>query len=74
MVFSLYISSETVRHLYSKPQLLWLVCPLIIFWMGRVLILTHRREMPDDPIVFALKDRVSFAVLAAAVAAVLAAI
>lgn len=73
-VFSLYISSETVRRLYSQPQLLWLICPLLTYWIGRVLILAHRRQLPDDPIVFALTDRVSFAVVAVMVAIIMLAI
>lgn len=73
-VFSLYISSDTVRRLYSHPQLLWLICPLLIYWIGRVLILAHRREMHDDPIVFAITDKVSIGAVAVAVAIVLMAI
>ena len=55
-VFALYISSDTVRHLYRHPQLLWLVCPILIYWLGRGLLMAHRRLMDDDPIVFALRD------------------
>lgn len=73
-VFSLYISSDTVRRLYSHPQVLWLICPLLMYWIGRVLILAHRREMNDDPIVFAIGDKVSLAVVVLSVAIVLIAI
>jgi 4-hydroxybenzoate polyprenyltransferase len=55
-VFTMYISSETVRQLYRQPLWLWLVCPILIYWIGRVLMLAHRRMMDDDPVVFALKD------------------
>jgi 4-hydroxybenzoate polyprenyltransferase/phosphoserine phosphatase len=58
-VFALYISSDAVRPLYHHPKLLWLICPILIYWIGRVLTMAHRRLMDDDPIVFALKDRVS---------------
>lgn len=58
-VFTLYISSETVRSLYAHPQLLWLICPILMYWLGRVLMLAHRRLMDDDPILFATRDRVS---------------
>ena len=58
-VFALYISSDAARDLYSNPQLLWLVCPILMYWMGRALIMAHRRLMDSDPVVFALKDRVS---------------
>jgi len=55
-VFALYISSETVHRLYRHPAALWLICPIIMYWLGRVLIMAHRRTIDDDPIMFALKD------------------
>lgn len=62
IVFALYLSSDTVRMLYAHSSLLWLICPLLIYWMSRTLMMSHRRLMHDDPIVFALTDRVSWAV------------
>jgi 4-hydroxybenzoate polyprenyltransferase/phosphoserine phosphatase len=58
-VFALYISSDTVRHLYRHPKALWLICPILMYWLGRALLMAHRRLMDDDPIVFALKDWIS---------------
>jgi 4-hydroxybenzoate polyprenyltransferase/phosphoserine phosphatase len=58
-VFALYISSDAVNQLYSRPEVLWLVGPLLIYWIARALMLASRRQMDDDPVVFALKDRVS---------------
>lgn len=55
-VFALYVSSDTVRHLYHRPQFLWLICPILMYWIARILMLSHRRLMEDDPVVFALKD------------------
>ena len=57
-IFALYISSATVVANYSRPKLLWLICPLLLYMLGRELMMAHRREMHDDPIVFALTDRV----------------
>ena len=59
-VFALYASSPAVGALYRRPNLLWLVCPILIYWFARILLLAHRREMNEDPIVFALLDSVSF--------------
>jgi 4-hydroxybenzoate polyprenyltransferase len=73
-VFALYISVETTNPLYSRPEILWLVCPLLIYWIGRALMLAHRREMDDDPVVFAIEDRTSLVTMAAAVAIILLAI
>jgi hypothetical protein len=39
---------------------LWLACPLLLYWISRMLLLSHRRLLPDDPIIFALRDRVSW--------------
>jgi 4-hydroxybenzoate polyprenyltransferase len=74
VVFALYISSDAMATLYSRPELLWLVCPVLMYWIGRALMLAHRREMDDDPVVFALKDRVSLATVAVALGVVLVAI
>lgn len=61
IVLTLYLSSDTVRALYARPSILWLACPLLIYWISRMLMLSHRRLLHDDPIVFALKDKVSWA-------------
>lgn len=55
-VFALYVSSDAVRQLYLHPKALWLVCPLLMYWLARALMMAHRRLMDDDPISFALKD------------------
>jgi 4-hydroxybenzoate polyprenyltransferase len=64
IVFALYISSDAVRPLYQHPKALWLVCPILIYWLSRALMMAHRRLMDDDPIVFALRDWNSYLALA----------
>lgn len=64
LVMALYIQSPDVSKLYTRPEWLWPACPLVMFWISRVWLLTHRGEMPDDPILFALKDFASYALLA----------
>jgi 4-hydroxybenzoate polyprenyltransferase/phosphoserine phosphatase len=59
LVFTLYINSPAVMPLYSSPVLLWLVCPLLVYWLTRLLMLAHRGQMHDDPVVFAMQDRTS---------------
>jgi 4-hydroxybenzoate polyprenyltransferase len=73
-VLALYISSDAVRQIYGRPELLWLLCPVITYWLCRVLLLARRGEVHDDPIVFALKDRGSFATLGVVALTVLLAI
>lgn len=59
LVLALYVSSTTSTGLYSEPRLFWLVCAILLYWISRAAIISHRGEMDDDPIVFAIKDRVS---------------
>jgi 4-hydroxybenzoate polyprenyltransferase/phosphoserine phosphatase len=59
MVLALYIHEQSSTSLYAHPQLIWLACPLLLFWITRVWVLTHRGEMHDDPVVFAIRDRAS---------------
>jgi 4-hydroxybenzoate polyprenyltransferase len=72
-VLALYVSSETVRQLYSHPWVLWFICPVMMYWLGRVLVLTHRQAMDEASIMFALKDKVSWLTLATLTALVFAA-
>jgi 4-hydroxybenzoate polyprenyltransferase/phosphoserine phosphatase len=59
LVLALYINGETVLRLYSRPEVMWLTVPILLYWITRVWIKTHRGLMHDDPVLFALKDRVS---------------
>lgn len=59
MVLALYTNSDPVIHLYKRPEMLWGICLVLLFWNSRVAILTQRGEMHDDPLVFAARDRVS---------------
>ncbi|WP_207461068.1 UbiA family prenyltransferase [Azospirillum sp. SYSU D00513] len=59
LVLALYIHSPEVTTLYQRPGLLWFGGLVLVYWLCRILILTHRGEMNDDPVVFAATDRVS---------------
>ncbi|CAA9562190.1 MAG: Integral membrane protein [uncultured Truepera sp.] len=67
LVVALYINSPEVSELYRTPELLWLLCPLLVYWVSRVWLLARRGQMHDDPVIFALRDRVSYVVGACAV-------
>jgi len=68
LVLALYVSSDKVRQLYTHPYLFLLICPLFLYWISRVWLLTHRGEMSDDPVLFAIRDRASYVVGALALA------
>ena len=69
LVIALYVRSEDVVSLYAKPFGIWLVIPILLFWVSWVWLKAARGEMHDDPIVFAAKDRTSL-VLAALIVGV----
>lgn len=59
LVLALYIREQSTVALYSNPEVLWLACPVLLFWITRVWMLTHRGQMHEDPVVFAARDWVS---------------
>jgi 4-hydroxybenzoate polyprenyltransferase len=63
VVFGLFISAPQTQMRYATPELLWAVAIGIIYWLGRMWIKTSRGEMHDDPIVYVIKDRISYLVL-----------
>jgi 4-hydroxybenzoate polyprenyltransferase len=63
VVMALYINSTDSQALYRHNKPLWLVCPLLLYWISRIWLLTTRSQMHDDPVVFALRDRLSLVVL-----------
>jgi 4-hydroxybenzoate polyprenyltransferase/phosphoserine phosphatase len=74
LVLALYINSPEVTALYARPKMIWLLCVLVLYWISRVWMKAQRGEMHDDPVVFALKDRISLAVGLLAVIATAAAV
>jgi 4-hydroxybenzoate polyprenyltransferase len=57
MVLALYIQDQSTISQYRHPQLIWLACPLLLYWITRAWMITHRGWMHEDPVVFAIKDR-----------------
>jgi len=73
LVACLYINSQTGAALYRNPEFLWLLCPMLLYWVSRAWLMAHREQMHDDPLVFAARDRVSLVLLfVGAIAAYLA--
>ncbi len=71
LVFALYINSEKVTMLYQSPLILWMICPLLLYWITRVWFLAKRLQMFDDPVHFALADKVSWFIVACTTALML---
>ena len=62
LVLALFISSPESLGKYTYPVILWLLCPLMAYWVSRLWLKTSRGEMHDDPLVFSLKDQASWIV------------
>lgn len=54
-----YVNSASVDIAYETPILLWLIVPIMMFWTYRSWTWASRGKIGDDPVVFALKDRIS---------------
>jgi 4-hydroxybenzoate polyprenyltransferase/phosphoserine phosphatase len=74
IIFAIYISGKDVLVLYHRANLLWLIEPLLILWLSRVWLLASRGELNEDPVVFALTDRLSLLIGAAVIVIVLLAL
>jgi len=73
LVLALYISSGVAEIHYTRHHLIWLLCPLLLYWISYVWLIAHRGAMHDDPLVFTIKDRASrIVILLAAVVLLLA--
>jgi hypothetical protein len=59
LVLALYINSETVTVLYTHPQVIWLICPLLLYLMSRIWLLANRNKLDEDPVIFIIRDRLS---------------
>lgn len=63
LVFSLYINSPSVNTLYSQPRLLWLLTPVLTYWIVRIWFQAERNRVHHDPIVYAMTDKRTYQVL-----------
>jgi 4-hydroxybenzoate polyprenyltransferase len=59
LVLALYVDTIVAQELYPEPSLLWGVCLVFFYWINRVAFLTNRGRMNDDPLVYAIQDRIS---------------
>ena len=59
LVLAIYTSQSYVAERYASPELLWLLCPIFIFILNRILILARRGQMDDDPIEFCTRDKLT---------------
>jgi 4-hydroxybenzoate polyprenyltransferase len=70
LVLALYLNSDDMRILYQRPFWLWLLCPMLLYWLSRMWTLANRGSLDADPVLFALRDRVSWLLLLLAAACI----
>lgn len=69
LILVLYLASDAYpAGAYGHPRFLWLIAPIVLLWIMRIWLLTHRAELDDDPVIFAIKDPPSWALGAVAAA------
>ena len=66
LVLALYFNSPAVYQLYQKPDVLWLILPIHMYWVSSIWILASRGQIDDDPVLHTIKSRTTY-VLAAIV-------
>jgi 4-hydroxybenzoate polyprenyltransferase len=67
LTLSLYLNDPSVAQRYGHPYGLWLLCPLLLYWLVRIWLKAHRGELHDDPVVFAATDRISRVIVLASI-------
>jgi len=70
LVLALYINTPAGASLYSHPEYLWGLCICLLYWVNRLWFIAHRGRMDADPLLFAVRDRISHlvGVIAASIA------
>jgi len=64
LVLALYMSVGHIEQLYRRSDFIWGTCILLLYWISYVWLAAHRGRMTDDPLVFAVRDRLSLLLIA----------
>lgn len=60
VVLALYVRSPEVASAYLAPEWLWIIIPLVLYWLMRLWLIAGRAQLHDDPLVFAMRDKVTW--------------
>ncbi|MCS6961071.1 MAG: UbiA family prenyltransferase [Deltaproteobacteria bacterium] len=63
LVFLLYLNSEAVKNLYSSPEFLWMIFPLLVYWYATIWLKVCRGQSLEDPVVFLITSKVNWTLL-----------
>ena len=64
LVLAFYINSARVIELYKSPTFIWFALPILLYWLMRMWVVANRGEMYDDPILYAIRDKKTYIVMA----------
>lgn len=56
VIVGLYVNSKQVSEMYSRPELIWLICPIVLYVLSRIWVLARRGHVADDPLMFIIRD------------------
>ncbi len=59
IVFAFYINAQAATGLYRAPWVLWLIVPLLLVLLGRIWLFARAGKLHEDPVLFAVEDRLS---------------
>ena len=60
IVLIFHINSPEVIKQYSFPNILWIICFVMLFWILRIIHVSSKGKIKDDPIVYAISDKISY--------------
>ncbi|HLG98164.1 MAG TPA: UbiA family prenyltransferase [Bryobacteraceae bacterium] len=61
LVLAFYVNSDQVRVLYREPLYLWLLFPVLLYWLTKLWLLAFRGELREDPVLYAIKSPSTYA-------------
>ena len=59
LVLALYTNTRMVQAPSGQYELFWLICLLLLYWISHMWLMAHRGRIQEDPLAYALSDRVS---------------
>jgi 4-hydroxybenzoate polyprenyltransferase/phosphoserine phosphatase len=60
LTLAIYVGDTVALNYYQNPQILLLFCPVLFYWLARLLKLADEGKMSYDPVFFTLKDKISW--------------
>ena len=54
------MQSQTISKLYQTPEIIWFSLIIVLIWISYIWLKACRNQIDSDPIIFALKDKISW--------------